>query len=221
MKKTTIIVQGKPFTYEDELSDICYATIGEITKEEGFKLLELTKKLFSQQDIFFSLAYGTLLGAIRENGIIPGDEDVDVFTNDEQRLYDNLPFLQENGLCICRIVPGSLYSFRAGGKHFIDVYIQREFKKTTLWRLWCYNMLGKAIPKSCFKSYKPIAFIGGYYNAPINPEKVLRIWYGDSWETPIKGHGLWKSEVSSHYYWRTKIKPFISNLIKKIKGGVK
>lgn len=37
-----------------------------------------TKELFSLIELPFYLAYGTLLGAVRDHALIPGDEDVDV-----------------------------------------------------------------------------------------------------------------------------------------------
>ena len=36
MNKKTIIINGKPFTYNDELDDICYSTIGAISVEDAW-----------------------------------------------------------------------------------------------------------------------------------------------------------------------------------------
>lgn len=216
MQQTTITIQGKPFTYNDEVDDIGYANIDEIPEEEAHKLLEITKKLFAERGLFFCLAYGTLLGAVRDHGIIKGDEDVDVLTDNEDALRNSLPYLDQHGLHVCRITPGSLYSFKYDSEYYIDVYIRREFKKTTLWHLWCYNILGAAIPRTCFKEYELIDFVGGQYCAPANPEKVLEAWYGKTWRTPVRGHNQWIEGVPAQYYWRNNVKPFVSRIIKTV-----
>lgn len=55
---------------------------GTLNAQKG--LLELLKEFHPfciQNDIRYSLAYGSLLGAIRHNGFIPWDDDLDVFVD--------------------------------------------------------------------------------------------------------------------------------------------
>ncbi len=57
---------------------------GTLNAQKG--LLELLKAFHSfciQNGIFYSLAYGSLLGAIRHQGFIPWDDDLDVFVDRE------------------------------------------------------------------------------------------------------------------------------------------
>ena len=51
---------------------------------------EKVKQLFLNNDINFWLDGGSLLGAIRNNDIPPGDDDIDfgVFTSDLQKIYN-------------------------------------------------------------------------------------------------------------------------------------
>ena len=97
MRITTIQINGEPFSYQDEIDDITYETISPISDSEARKLLELTQSLFTQKGLKFSLVFGTLLGAVRDKGVIKGDEDVDVFVESEEKLRSILPFLQQNG----------------------------------------------------------------------------------------------------------------------------
>lgn len=201
MRTTTIQINGEPFTYQDEIDDITYETIIPISDSEAKELLELTQLLFSQKGLRFSLVFGTLLGAVRDKGVIKGDEDVDVFVESEEKLRSILPFLQQNGLCLCRIYDNKLYSFRVrGGKYFIDIYIKRPV--AGIWgKRYCY-LCGYVLPKRLIARFSPISFLGGTYLAPRKPERFLEFWYGKSWRIPISGdhskHGStlydkWKS----------------------------
>lgn len=201
MKITTIQIDGEPFTYQDEIDDITYETISPISNSEAKELLELTKMLFAQKGLRFSLVFGTLLGAVRDKGVIKGDEDVDVFVESEEELRSILPFLQQNGLCLCRIYNHKLYSFRVrGGKYYIDVYIKHPISSIWGYR-YCY-LCGLILPKNLIRRFSPIEFLGGTYLAPQKPERFLEFWYGKSWRIPVSGdhskHGStlydkWKS----------------------------
>lgn len=52
-------------------------TINEI-KEIEFSLLKYVKNICNENDLKYTLAYGTLLGAVRHKGFIPWDDDIDV-----------------------------------------------------------------------------------------------------------------------------------------------
>ena len=47
-------------------------------KDIQFSMLKEIDSFCRQHSIRYSLAYGTLLGAIRHNGFIPWDDDVDI-----------------------------------------------------------------------------------------------------------------------------------------------
>lgn len=214
MKTRTIIVKGKPFTYEDEIQDICYDNISTITEDQARNLLIKTKEVFDAIGLDFYLAFGTLLGAIREKSLIKGDEDVDVFITDEQKLYDNLPYIYDHGLRLCRMHKRTIYSFRIGDNSYIDVYILSEIKNS-LWSSSCYRLSAKYVPKSLFSEFEDIEFLGIKCKCPQEPEKVLEFWYGETWRTPVSGHNF-KCEVPSAYYYHSFInysKQFVKFLI--------
>ena len=215
MKKFCLNILGTPFTYEDEIEDISVKTNSPITVEEGLDLLCKTKELFSSINLDFYLAYGTLLGAIREKTIIPGDEDVDVFIDDESKLYNNLPYLYSNNYKVCRIMPGKLYSFRVNENAYIDVYILRPFKHA-IWKYYCYSLSNHATPKKYFKEYQDIQFLGETFRCPKNPEKLIEFWYGKDWMNPKPGKKYFYEVPSAHYWHKFRYK--ISPLIKKIIG---
>ena len=220
MKSTTILIGGEPFTYNDEIEDITYDTISPISNDEAKELLDLTKTLFSKQGIRFSLVFGTLLGAVRDNSVIKGDEDVDVFVESEEELRNILPFLQQNNLCICRIYEHNLYSFRIGeSRSYIDVYIKRPIPGIWGFR-YCY-LNRHILPKRLINHLSPLAFLEGTYLAPRNPERFLEFWYGKSWRIPVSGD---HSKHGSTLYdnWKaTKGTPVIKRILTIIKTVVK
>lgn len=64
---------------------------------EEFKILCMFDELCRKHDINYYLAYGTLLGAVRHNGFIPWDDDIDVMLpRPEYKKLQNV--LRESGL---------------------------------------------------------------------------------------------------------------------------
>ena len=197
MNKSTII-EGRVFKWEEET--ITYENTTLLDEESGKELLFYVKNLFNSVNLPFYLAFGTLLGAVRNGSIIPGDEDLDVFVTDEEKLRRNLFFFRDQGLGLIRVREGQLYSFRISSGAYIDVYILRKLK-FSLWSTYCYHLDQYNTPKKYFRSYQNISFLGGDFMCPSNPEALLAFWYGDDWRIPQRGHDF-KYEVASAYYWK-------------------
>lgn len=210
-KVSTIMIDGKPFSYRDERGVISFTNNVAMNHDSGKKLLYKVKELFGIKHIRFSLAFGTLLGAVREHDLIKGDEDLDVFTDQEDRLRSAIPWLAEQGLVVTRVKEGDFYSFRIDEQSYIDVYILRPFK-FSLWGIWCYSLSDCATPKYFFKNYQKITFLGEDFLVPSNPEKLVEFWYGEDWRVPKSGKKYYY-EVKSRYYWKFKgmyIKKFLA-----------
>lgn len=215
MKETTILINGEPFTYLDEIDDITYENVDAISEEDARTLLQVTKKLFNECGLDFYLAYGTLLGAVRDHGLIKGDEDVDVYVESEEKLRNSLPFLSKNGLKVCRIFEHRLYSFHTDNKSYIDVYIKGKLP-FSIWRLWCDRLSSVAVPKRYVNKHDKIMFLGVECLCPHKPERLLRFWYGKNWRTPIRGHSF-SYDVPSRVIWKTKIKPYYHKTMHRLK----
>ena len=215
MKNTTIVINGKQFTYQDEINDLTHETISAIREEQAQALLSRTKDLFSTIGLDFYLGFGTLLGAVRDKTLIKGDEDVDVIICDEDKLFNSLPYLAENKFCVCRIIKHTLYSFRIGDNSYIDVYILRNLR-WSVWAVYCIKLAFWYVPKKFFREYQDINFLGVQCKCPKEPEKLLEFWYGKTWRTPVRGHNF-IYEVKSAYYWH-KIKDKVKSIIKVLIG---
>ena len=215
MKKSELLINGEIFIYEDEIDDITYDNISSISEEDGKEILLKAKELFSQIGLEFYLAFGTLLGAIREHNIIPGDEDVDIMIFDEETLYNNLPFLYKNNFKLCRIEKGILYSFRLNKKAYIDVYIIKEMNYS-IWKPYCYSLAGYVTPKKYLNKFTDIDFLKDKFLCPQDPEKIIKFWYGKNWCTPQSGKNYYY-EVKTAHYWKRYF-PILKKLIKLLIG---
>ena len=172
-----------------------------IKEDDAAKLFAKVTKLFNKAGLKFSLCFGSLLGCVREGGLIKGDEDVDIFVWDEQKLWNSLEFFHDNGLKTMRIDKGVIYSFYLDDCCYIDVYILAELTgwPKLFWGSWCYGICKAETPKEFFKGFKRVNFLGSECDIPINAEDFLELWYWKSWRTPIRGRRLMPYKVRSAY----------------------
>ncbi len=76
-------------------------------------ILRNVHKFCLEHNINYSLAYGTLLGAVRHKGFIPWDDDIDIMMlrNDYDRFIKEYPESDEYGLCCFEKDTNYPYSF--------------------------------------------------------------------------------------------------------------
>lgn len=208
--KDIIIIEGKEFEYEKE--DLSWSESRAMTHEEAKKLLFKTKNLLDSKGLRFFLVYGTLLGAVRERDFIKGDEDIDIAVDDENKLISLIPYLEENGLHLIRVLSGNTYTFRSNQDCYIDVYILRPIFRYSVWSIYCFALSNYKTPKKFFKEFTSMEFLGEQFCCPKNPEKLLEFWYGKSWRIPVSGHKFYY-EVKSAYYWRIYLAPVIKKIV--------
>lgn len=213
---TTIELNGKIYNYEEEHLDI--NNLNEITIKDAEEILFRTTDLLQDIGVESYLAYGTLLGAVREKDFIKGDLDVDIYVCDEDTMFENLHYLESNGLRLVRAIINKLYSFRLNDGCYIDVYILSNIKKS-IWAYYCYNLSGYYTPKKYFKGVDNIEFKGRLFKCVENPINILRFWYGDTWNIPIgKFQKTYYYEVKSHYYYSIAIEN-LKKIAKKYLGN--
>ena len=187
-------------SYEFEEEELECENLPEISSEDAKAVLFKTQDVFSKFGIDVYLTYGTLLGAVRDQAIIPGDLDVDVFIKDEKKMFQHLQEIEEGGLKLIRAF-NKTYSFRLNNNPncFIDVYIMRP--TFSVWGLYCYGLEIVMVPKKYVQEGE-IAFMGRTFKCPKNPERILKFWYGDTWNVPIsKNEKTYTYDVPTHYYY--------------------
>lgn len=179
MKKYVETSRGKVH-YEPQTLYIGTKRIDKLKSKEN---LLLFKKVADEMNLSFSLSFGTLLGAIRENDFITHDEDIDLVVLEEDRslLLDTLFELQKVGFKLIRYDRrGTVYSVMRNGE-YIDVYL--------FWRLQngirkCFE--NAVYPEKYFVELTKHEFLGEMFNVPKEYLECLEFTYGENWRTPIQ-----------------------------------
>ena len=178
---------------------------------------------FERAGLWYALAYGSLLGAVRDQEVIAWDHDFDFFVRpgDVDAFLALNPVLGAHELQLQRrrlpaarlaLNPGRLSDFDASsvsvlhqGDKVGDLYLFRPFSDGVL-RL--YDLVSEAYwcPHSSFPAWfleeRSVVTLRGHgFFAPREPEVWLAGTYGDDWRTPYKAvmqGGQFKAGVTTH-----------------------
>ena len=180
------------------------------------KLLEMLRyisTLFKKHDIPFWLDKGTLLGAARDNKMIPWDNDIDigVWLSDYKRILDLAPIaLEEEGYSLEPSISGT------------PTQINLRYSPVCIWTMcidgWQIEGDEAVIPQypryRCPKEYvqnlDKIIFEGVEYPCPQHPEICLTNFYRENWKVP-QVLSLCKGIVN---YFRTSNKDVVEEMKK-------
>ncbi len=188
-----------------------------IDKVKAFDNLCLFKEICDRNSFRFFLAYGTLLGAVREKDFIAHDEDIDVGAdfNDKEKFMSMLFELRENGFEVARWDPRGLISIIRNNE-YIDIYFFKKYNEKLM--VNC----GEPLPRKFFENQAAINFKGVMFNAPTDLTGVMEFWYGKDWQTPVQWLNYqmpkWKiglQKAVSHFKYN--MPQFIINMLLKKK----
>lgn len=180
---------------EERLLDKWLASEEAINIDNTTKALKEVKQILEGFGITFLLMSGTCLGAIRENGLIPWDDDVDigsVFGHhgcEEESLEEIVAAFRSKGF---------LTKLMHSGPHSFLPFIKYSAKVS--WT--CHQVINGNIeqypslnmPASFFTNLKEISFLGEKFYVPNPPEEYLRLKYGGEWRIPKK-HGVYEKDI--------------------------
>ena len=147
-------------------------------------LLE-AKQVLDELGVVFYLEEGTCLGAVREGGFIPWDDDVDIASVlglhyfDERVAHQIAGRLRERGF-VSKVIfkHHSVYVPALKSSVRIDWHGRKDIDGSV------FHYPGVRIPTRLFNNLREIDFIGEKFLVPDPPEEFLQFKYGPEWATP-------------------------------------
>ena len=177
-----------------------------LDKEKAKNTLFEIKEILDELGIEFFLLQGTLLGAIRDKGFAPGDEDMDIAA----KIYDLAPKMKE--LCNKLRERGfSLKLFDNPYRFNVHVKIKRggirtdflsfDFNGDKAFRLGGrYIDKAKVYDRKLIENLKEIDFLGGKFKVFADAERWLEIEYGPNWKRREHRSGKFTSAWVKDYW---------------------
>jgi len=175
---------------------------------DKLKLLEVLlmfHEAFEKHDIWYVIAYGTLLGAVRHRTLIPWDDDADVLVklSDIKKVEVALADLEKHGFKIEKL--WKLY--RVYGKDttnvWIDIFFYSEIngkvvRCSTDDKSMCeysedkndWWWIGFDFDSKLLNGRKRYEYSGLSLWGPVNSWQLLKLWYGDDFLIKCKTHDL-------------------------------
>ena len=181
-------------------------------KKEALELLELSAKILNTSKLTYWLDGGTLLGIVRENRLLPWDDDVDIsMINPGEKALQNLikklkkankrvkvryfenncEYFSKNNIRLIKVRNKSLFGLLKG-KVCLEIFVRYKKDYNT------YCKIGEqvqVIPYSLCDSYKTLTFKDYDYCVPKFTSEYLTLKYGD-WKTPVKDWCVFKNDKS-------------------------
>ena len=174
--------------------------------KELITILKVFKKIMDKNSIPFFLVYGTLLGSVREQSIIPHDDDIDLgmMKNDfEEKLNSrkvitelrkkNLEFIRTKDDLI------KIRKIKSSDSIFIDLFIFIEDNnkiKIENEIISSWNPPGFFYKNELFPLENKYLLNQVQLYGPCNYENYLIRQYGMNWRTPIKREIDHSNEIS-------------------------
>ncbi len=173
----------------------------------NFELLEKIKNVFDENNIEYWIDFGTLLGAVRHEGFIPWDDDIDIacFSSDYLRIkklltenFKNLKYKECNDNII------QIYE----DDRLLDIFLYKQVEKIGD-ALRCEHFVnmknkdyGRAFPDNILKPFGKLKFEGVEFNVPNDVNSYLRVKYGNYLLLPKHPHhhGFKKNVARKIFY---------------------
>jgi phosphorylcholine metabolism protein LicD len=171
--------------------------------KKALRVLKRTTRLLEKYDIPYWLEGGTLIGVIREDRLLPWDNDLDISIRyeDLDRLMQIMPKFFWRGLIVrvryhkrddppfkkgeVRLIKvyASKYVFFKGWV-ILDVFVQRKWNDLNYWVIGVHHHTKKAVPSRFTDELATVKFDKKYYSIPKLTDEYLTYCFGD-WRTPV------------------------------------
>ena len=193
--------------------------------KNGLDTLREFDKCMTENDIYYTLAFGTMLGAVREHGFIKHDLDIDVFVYNEDYSDSLQAKMKKYGFVLIHsfvVDDGNLgreetYLYKGITIDIFYIYPPINelpyccdflaYENMSTFResmRKCGGVLARRIELPLVKKRKLVAFESTEFYVPINAEEILEFRYGKDYMQP-NPHWEVRSHDTHIIEWRDKV----------------
>ena len=174
-------------------------------RKEAYKMLHRVCQCLDKHSIPYILEAGTLLGIVRENRLLPWDNDIDItITNASAKALlkmrwkiwlmgyrtrvryfkSNIGPFKKNQPRLLKIQKTKWLFFKAYS--LMDIFIKYDIDNTYQWLIAPEQPVLKKCPKHFYDEVAYIEFNGSIFRVPKDYNDYLDYHYGEDWRIPVK-----------------------------------
>ncbi len=172
----------------------------------GVKMLKKITRVLENNQIPYILEAGTLLGIVRENRLLPWDNDVDITITRQymkqlhriiwkfwllgyivrvKHYNRDLKYFKQGEIRIIKIKHVSLRNFFRKDV-VVDLFLKKKIGKEYYWTVGVKAPVLKAVPEQFYDQHTQIEFEGKLFSVPKDYIGYLECHYGKDWRIPVK-----------------------------------
>lgn len=177
------------------------------------KMLKDVCSLLEENNILYTLEGGTLLGIVRDNKLLPWDNDLDITTTQDftsqliklkwkvwfklgykmrvKYYKKDVPPFKKGELRIIKIQVRKLYFLKA--YTLMDIFVKKEVNDQYFWTVGIKKPVLKSVPSHFYKEFKSHSFNDHTYSIVKNHDEYLSLRYGE-WKVPVKEYDFKKDD---------------------------
>lgn len=172
----------------------------------GVQMLKRITRVLENNQIPYILEAGTLLGVVRENRLLPWDNDVDItitrqYMKQLQRIIwkfwllgysvrvkhykRDLRFFKKGEIRIIKIKHISPKNFFRKDV-VVDLFLKKKIGEEYYWTVGVKAPVLKSVPERFYDKHTQIEFEGKLFSVPADYTGYLECHYGKDWRIPVK-----------------------------------
>jgi phosphorylcholine metabolism protein LicD len=172
----------------------------------GIRMMKNITEILEKNEIPYILEAGTLLGVVRENRLLPWDNDIDITITRQhlerllkvlwqirfkgymvriKRYTRDLKYFNRGEVRIIKIKHISLFNFFKKDV-VVDVFLKKKIKNEYYWTVGVKAPVLKSVPERFYDHHTQIEFEGKKFSVPEDFTGYLECHYGKDWRIPVK-----------------------------------
>ncbi len=176
-----------------------------VIAKKAIKMLKDVAEILESSNISYVLEAGTLLGIVRENRLLPWDNDLDITITEKdenkllfcrwkfwlkgyrfyvRRYKKNTGPFKKRQVRIIRIQTRKYLFFK--DISLMDIFVKRLIDGEYHWTIGVKNPVWKSTPVKYYDERTYLKFKGKKFAVPEEYEGYLEYHYGPDWRIPIK-----------------------------------